>query len=421
MKTSSWISMSAAAVSSSSSSSSGSLIVVGLNAALQKRFVLSGDGAQLIPGNVHRASQVQTGVGGKGQDVAIALSCLPYQSHMQLAQFVGSGAEGDAVYELLQDRFQDDSVLSLTVRPKSHMRTCTTIVGSDVSTELVEPSGIIQEEEMQELLSIVSASTIPISALCIMGSMPPGCPEETYATIFGRICNKEMITLIDSVVGLEPLLETIASSSQNRGPTILKLNAAELCRLAKVETSSEGEADGIEADELIDGAMGLLRQFDPYAAAALDGIAVTDGKHAAHFVHIDKDTKELRIFRLSVPVLDSSRTLYPIGAGDTVAAGTLAAWKCLVEQAQDGAGNGCLDESIQSELLKNMQMAQSLGDESVSTEAWQMVSAFAFGLSCGSASCLEEQNSIFQGSEAISLYRHMTPALSIMSVPLTAA
>eukprot|EP00980_Cylindrotheca_fusiformis_P008179 scaffold1734_cov196-Cylindrotheca_fusiformis.AAC.1 len=42
-------------------------IIVGLNGALQKRFILPDEGV-LVPGNVHRAKSVQTGVGGKGQD-----------------------------------------------------------------------------------------------------------------------------------------------------------------------------------------------------------------------------------------------------------------------------------------------------------------------------------------------------------------
>jgi hypothetical protein len=54
--------------------SSGS-IIVGLNGALQKRFLLSPQ-TSLVPGNVHRATTIQTGVGGKGQDVAISLACL---------------------------------------------------------------------------------------------------------------------------------------------------------------------------------------------------------------------------------------------------------------------------------------------------------------------------------------------------------
>ena len=61
--------------------SASSTIVIGLNGALQKRFVLPPE-TSLVPGNVHRAIDVQTGVGGKGQDVAITLSCLNFQREL---------------------------------------------------------------------------------------------------------------------------------------------------------------------------------------------------------------------------------------------------------------------------------------------------------------------------------------------------
>ena len=132
---------------------SGSTVIVGLNGALQKRFVLP-QSTPLVPGNVHRAEAVQVGVGGKGQDVAIALSCLDYKGNLQLAQFVGSGPEGDQVYDLLKEQIGANA-MSLTVRPKSHMRTCTTIVASDMSTELVEPSGDITEDECKQLMDML--------------------------------------------------------------------------------------------------------------------------------------------------------------------------------------------------------------------------------------------------------------------------
>ena len=69
---------------------SGTKIIVGLNGALQKRFVLP-ESDTLIPGDVHRARSVQTGVGGKGQDAAIAMNCLSRDSGLKLAQFVGMG------------------------------------------------------------------------------------------------------------------------------------------------------------------------------------------------------------------------------------------------------------------------------------------------------------------------------------------
>ena len=103
-----------------------SIVVIGLNPALQKRFVLPID-TDLEPGNVHRCARLDIGVGGKGQDVGVALSCLmqsstkkreeeekvgdeeetapcDVSSRVILAQFLGAGAEGDAVSSALRYR-----------------------------------------------------------------------------------------------------------------------------------------------------------------------------------------------------------------------------------------------------------------------------------------------------------------------------
>lgn len=377
---------------------SGSTVIVGLNGALQKRFILP-PSTKLVPGDVHRAEQVQTGVGGKGQDVAIALSCLQLKN-LQLAQFVGSGAEGDQVYDLLQDLLGEEA-LSLTVRPASHMRTCTTIVASDVSTELVEPSGVITKEEQDELMAKLCSSLdtdeSKPGALCIMGSMPPGCPSEMYADIYERIHGENTLCLIDSVVGLEPLLKTIASS-KTQGPAILKVNASELCRLAKVKKTSS-EVGGIKPTELVESVKGFLNEYQPYAIDALSGIALTDGKHSAHCITIDKEQKEFEIFQIPVPNLGEAETLYPIGAGDTVAATTLAAWRHL-EDERKGDSTSLLGEKVESVL---QQRANSMSSKEVSDTTSQLSTALAFGISCGSASCLKEENSQFDVADALRL------------------
>jgi fructose-1-phosphate kinase PfkB-like protein len=373
---------------------SASTVIVGLNGALQKRFILT-QSASLVPGDVHRADAVQVGVGGKGQDVAIALSCLDFKGNLQLAQFVGSGTEGDQVYNLLKERIGEDA-MSLTVRPASQMRTCTTIVASDMSTELVEPSGIITEEEQKELMQKLGAAEgeSHAGALCIMGSMPPGCPVGLYADIYARVHGKNTLTLIDSVVGLEPLLKAIAESKTS-GSAILKVNASELCRLAQVSKTST-EVGGIDPAELVDGVNGFLNK--PYAVEALTGFAITDGKHPAHCITMSKDKKEFSIYKIPVPDLESAETLYPIGAGDTVAAGTLSAWRYL-QDGITGEKSVSLGQKVESILQER---AQSANDDS-SKATSNLSAALAFGLACGSASCLQEENSQFDVDIALKL------------------
>jgi len=416
-------------LSTTGSAAAAATVIVGLNGALQKRFILP-PGVALVPGDVHRASRVQVGLGGKGQDVAITLSCLQY-SNVKLVQFVGSGAEGEQVYRLLRDEFGEDA-LGLTVRSTSGMRTCTSIVSDTSTTELVEPSGTIDGSEVDELLDRLDGTSA--DALCIMGSMPPGCDDDTYANIYKRVAGRNTLTVIDTVVGLGPLLKEIAeqrlqqneatggaavggSGAGGAGPTILKCNASELCRLAGVQ-KSRSEAHGVHQDEIVQALVSFLKKYSD-ARVALTAIAVTDGSHPSYLatMPISSET-EFRLFQLPVAKLreastpsaentatpswghwtgsqssisEPSQAIYPIGAGDAVAAGTLAAWKALTDKP---GGPSRVHDDIRTALA---------GNETPATRA--MLTAFSFGLACGTASCLNQENSLVTIHDVLEIFK----------------
>lgn len=346
-------------------------IIVGLNGALQKRFILPDQGV-LVPGNVHRAKSVQTGVGGKGQDVAIAMNCLSSDSGLKLAQFVGMGPSGDQVFDLLTD-ILGESALDFTVRTKQDTRICTSIVASDETTELVEPSGEIEDEEMSSLMDKLEKCD-DASALCIMGSMPPGCKEDTYAEIYMRTANEKTLCLIDSVAGVAPLLKQIEAKEES-GPSIFKVNASELCKLAGCAKSSN-EAGGISFEELTDAITQFKEKFVS-STNGLTGLAVTDGRHPGYFASFSDDG--VSVFKLPIPALEPGRPLFPIGAGDAVAGGTLAAWLCLVSDGADPTLNDACSTILRSQFEAN---GGSISNPDVNA----IVSAFSFGLACGSAS-----------------------------------
>eukprot|EP00534_Pseudo-nitzschia_fraudulenta_P003490 CAMPEP_0201133296 /NCGR_PEP_ID=MMETSP0850-20130426/48354_1 /ASSEMBLY_ACC=CAM_ASM_000622 /TAXON_ID=183588 /ORGANISM="Pseudo-nitzschia fraudulenta, Strain WWA7" /LENGTH=479 /DNA_ID=CAMNT_0047403885 /DNA_START=40 /DNA_END=1479 /DNA_ORIENTATION=- len=436
-------------------------VVVGLNGALQKRFVLAGDHV-LVPGNVHRAASVSFGVGGKGQDAAIALHCLsegggPLDrdknsdgdsdavvnttsscNNIRLVQFIGRGSTGDTVYNLLKDRM-GEKALEFTVRSSTEMRTCTSIVSSDDTTELVEPSGIIAKGELDALFSVLCTRNKEnkpddngfARSLCIMGSMPPGCPEDTYARIYSETTGPNSVCVVDSLAGIRPLLQTIADLSKNgdsTGPLLFKINASELCKLAGTSKSND-ENGGISVSELIDAIEGFLKKFsiatnDVDATSGVIGLAVTDGKYNAYFVsirsnHCQEEQESLSpsfwVFKLPVPDLNDkiSRTLYPIGAGDAVAAGTVGAWTSLSATNTAGSSSpfppvipedsfASLDEFV--EIILNHCSENTFGLSRVQVQA---MAAFAFGLACGSASCLLEENSILDTMDVKRLFKVM--------------
>lgn len=362
------------------------LVVVGLNGALQKRFVVQNHG-DLVPGNVHRASEIQTGVGGKGQDVAIALNSLQSQG-VKLLQFVGQGAEGDTVYQLMSDKLGKETVDETTTRVKSHMRTCTSIVGGTETTELVEPSGVIEADEMAALLDSCDGLT-SATGICIMGSMPPGCKDTTYSDIYSRIAAKaeSPLCVMDSVVGVYSVFQALS------GPTIYKVNAQELVGLV-------GLKDGASLSETLPA---FLEKYQP--PSHLKALAITDGKRPGHLCWLDSDNdtgKSWHLFPLDIPKLTAA-TLYPIGAGDAVAAGTLAAWMTL--NAPENESTSTLPQSCQEALVAK---TKSLEDGGLPSHACPLVASFAFGLACGSASCLQEENSVLDVADVLRLLPQLT-------------
>ena len=396
-----------------------SIVVVGLNAALQKRFILPPN-TNLEPGNVHRAYKSETGVGGKGQDVGVALSCLMSKEKQSrddkvlLAQFLGQGPEGDAVSGAL--RLRRGLSDKLTVRNAAPLRTCTTIVGADCATELVETSGEVTEQELEELGNKIDSLVNDggkASGVCIMGSMPPGCKDDTYANLSEKMVGKDTLVLIDSVIGLESLLKTLKTcfeSDDGEGGAVLKLNAAELCKLAGADKS---EAEKVTIEELTAATSGFLAKYE-CASSALDYLCVTDGKFPGYLVEVPKDsTAEDKLFNLiQLPAIDISTDvkggmLYPIGAGDTVAAATLAAWQYLHHEPQSGEDNffGVVPKQVGS-VLSSVK-SKWLSDASSNERSIKMATSFAFGLSCGSASCLQQENSVFDVDDAVRYFSEM--------------
>jgi fructose-1-phosphate kinase PfkB-like protein len=386
-------------------------IVIGVNPALQKRFILSSKTPTLIPGDVHRASQIQVGIGGKGQDVSVTLGCLSAdKSYVFLAQFLGKGSAGDLALSKLKEALHEvddsngsSSLEALTIRTVASLRTCTTIVAEDSATELVEPSGKISPGEIQTLMDKIDNVTFErrLRGLCIMGSMPPGCPQNLYGHIFAKIAiqHPQTITVIDTVVGLEPLFQHMRTNNDiTEGNRMLKVNFAELCRLANVRVKSE-TAEASQG-QIKDAITAFLATFTD-ARPALDYIAITNGCHPAHLACIQCESKGKAIydlFRLSMPSLsilqlDIQSKTFPIGAGDSVTAGTLAAWECLCI-------NDCT-ERLSSDVQNALK--QKLDSPCGNIAAV----SFAFGIACGSASCAQEENSVLVVNDALTLFGYV--------------
>lgn len=378
-------------------------VVVGLNPALQKRFILGGNNPTLVPGNVHRASEVQTGIGGKGQDVAVTIGCLsnPGSSNVLLAQFLGEGPVGDLALSKVKEALNvgntsETAVDYLTIRCEASLRTCTTIVADDSATELVEPTGEISEIEVSRLLDKVNTISKlgEVRGLCFMGSMPPGCKSDMYADIYKKIMGNgsDAVVLIDSVVGIKELFREMKRIENRKSG--LKINFGELCKLAKVPI--ETEIMNTNVDQIKEIVKSFFENFKD-GSEALDFLAITNGCHDAFLIetslHTDGEYLN-RIFQINVPslskVLHHSTKIFPIGAGDSVAGGCLAAWEYLN-----------FYNNQMNRLHPDIHKALSNRYKQIENAA---AVAFAYGVACGSASCVQEENSIVSVADTLALF-----------------
>ena len=186
-------------------------LVIGLNPALQKSISFS----QLSLGTVNRGLSCGDGIGGKGQNVAVAASCMGV-SDFDLCMFLGNGSVGDQLGRLIENTVQIDILSSpLTVRTKGRCRTCVSLVdkSNNETTEVIEPSEPISSEEITQLLDHVRLfyNEGKASGVAVMGSMPPGCPLSLYGSILSRACGSESKVLLDTVNGLQEAIHACGS------------------------------------------------------------------------------------------------------------------------------------------------------------------------------------------------------------------
>lgn len=328
---------------------------------------------------------------------------------------------------------------SLTVRVDSRLRTCTTIVSQTDATELVEPSGTITKPEIEKLYHMVEIMNMDdmltngddqvqqsVRGLCFMGSMPKGCPDDLYAKLFKKFvadrseaakAREEICCIVDTTVGLESLLSQMAECAEIEEVknNMLKINLAELCLFTNLVKSEQESGSMADVQKAISQLFQTVGEED--IRTALKYIAITDGEHPAFLVRIGNNvTKEDVIYRIKIPDLLHSRSdagtaseeetlLYPIGAGDAVAAGTLASWEYMLRTKQNWNGVSRLDERIRKKLSGG-----EFDDE--------VVAAFAFGLACGSASCFKEENSVFDIEDALRLFEQIEVHRLLHSGPI---
>lgn len=138
----------------------------------------------LTLGEVNRIRAMRQDVGGKGINVAIVARRLGLSARCM-------GLVGRDGAEMVKSALDRENIEHDFVTVDGAVRTNTKIVSGDGNgvTELNEPGTQMTPEALEAFFSLVEEKAQDSEYLVVTGSMPPGCPPETYRDLMRRVGN----------------------------------------------------------------------------------------------------------------------------------------------------------------------------------------------------------------------------------------
>ena len=241
------------------------IVTVTPNPSIDRTVTLS---APLTRGAVHRVSSVTSEPGGKGVNVARALTL--------------AGLDAIAV---LPAPANDPLVAALTaaavpfrcVPAAGTVRTNLAITEHDgTTTKLNEPGATLDAATLDALTRSVAASAESAAWVVLSGSLPPGVPDHWYADVVALLQPYPCRIAIDTSDG--PLAALVASFDR-AAPDLIKPNAEELASVlgfspqALEAAVSQGDPEPVvaAARQLVDrGVRAVLATLGPAGAVLVD-------------------------------------------------------------------------------------------------------------------------------------------------------
>ena len=268
-----------------------SVVCVALNPAIDLTIEVSG----LRVGEVNRAQRAQQDAGGKGINVA---SCVADYG-VKVAVTGQLGRDNPTLFESL---FDEKGIDNRCLYLDGHTRINTKVVdpGNGQTTDINLPGTLLSPEQIQaqidRLKAILDALSPTVRWVVLSGSLPPGWPADTYATLIRNVHAQGGKVLLDT--SGQPLTEALKAS-----PDIVKPNRDELAEHLgrRLENMSE----------VVEAARSLLRE-----SRNMSLVAVSMGSEGAVFV---SPSRAVVAHPLEVDLISS------VGAGDAMVAGIVAA------------------------------------------------------------------------------------------------
>ncbi|HEX6229116.1 MAG TPA: 1-phosphofructokinase family hexose kinase [Solirubrobacterales bacterium] len=264
------------------------ILTVTLNAAIDRTVAVP----NFRLGHRHRAVESRTVAGGKGINVARALSLL---GRPVIATGFAGGPTGTRVLEQLRK----EAVLTDFTRIAGETRINLAVVDptSGEQTEINERGPAVSPEEVDRFGERLRYLARGARICVVAGTLPPGAPEDLYARLVSDLREQGVIVLLDA--DGEPMLAGLRA-----GASVVTPNEREAEELVGQEFSDPGD--------LVHGLSELVRLGAGEAA-----ITRPDGCVASVEENGDRRVLEVRI-----------RSLEPVstvGSGDAFLAGYVAA------------------------------------------------------------------------------------------------
>lgn len=257
------------------------------------------------PGDSVRGRAVREVVGGKGNNVARALTRLG-RGPVRPVTFLG-GAVGRRCEELLRVEDGLDPLVTPSNAPTREILTVRT-QGSDAQTAFFDPDPEVSPGEAAALLEAVGSAlgSGGIAALTMSGSSPSPATHGTYSDLIALAQTRRVPTFLDTY---GPALEGIWGF----WPDVIQANLREAAAHLGLPKGHLSESD----------VRGLL---DLWTRRGVKVCAVTDGPHR-FLARVGKAT-----YRVTPPAIEP---INPIGSGD-----------CLLAGLVDGVLSGLEPESL---------------------------------------------------------------------------
>jgi 1-phosphofructokinase family hexose kinase len=265
------------------------ILCVTLNPCLDKTLTVP----DWHPGDNVRGQAVREVVGGKGNNVARALSRLGREARP--VTFLG-GAVGDRCEALLR---RDDGLDPIVIRTEAPTRTVLTVRTGDGprQTAFFDPDPAVTRAEAEALAGQVEAalSAGNITPLTLSGSSPSPATHELYSDLIAIAKSRAIPVFVDTY---GPPLRSI----WGLWPDVLQLNRSEASLLSPSFSSTD------------DTTLTLLRAWGRRGVSLA---VVTDGPRPIFALAGGS------ILRIEPPRIDP---VNPIGSGDCFLAGMVDAW-----------------------------------------------------------------------------------------------